>query len=227
MAPTPKAIRRTIALSALMLVAAGSWLGWQEAAPFLQGGATAGQRFAALSSGTHAPGPSIASRRQFLSDCLEAMDGFFAVGQFPEDRAAVAQYCGTVAERIAKQSPTDALAWLVYARSRAEASDIVEMNSALLTSQRVSQNEQWIAELRVRLAEAQFAELSAEVAARHAADLALLVRSTRGIAAIAGRYVSVPAFRERIIAIVETLPEMDQQRFLNRVREATALAATP
>jgi hypothetical protein len=54
----------------------------------------------------------------------------------------------------------------------------------------------------------------------HDDDLRMLVRSDRGIATIATRYVSDAAFRDRITAIVETMTPPDQQRFIGSVRNA-------
>jgi hypothetical protein len=98
--------------------------------------------------------------------------------------------------------------------------------AALERSQAVGPNEQWLAERRVGVAETHYAALEAYAGTGHLADLALLAQSRRGIRSIAARYVANPDFRERVTAVVETLPDEIQQRFVAVVRaEARTMGA--
>ena len=95
------------------------------------------------------------------------------------------------------------------------------MNEHLHTSQATGKASQWVAEQRVALAEYYREHLDERVLAGNDADLEMLVRSQRGIGSIATRYVNDPAFRERITAIVETMPEDIQRRFIGVLRYLT------
>jgi hypothetical protein len=91
---------------------------------------------------------------------------------------------------------------------------------ALRRSQAVAKSEQWLTERRVQLSEIYLAQLDEAALASHRQDLILLAQSNRGVRSIARRYVEDANFRERITALVETLPDADQARFVANVRLA-------
>jgi hypothetical protein len=76
----------------------------------------------------------------------------------------------------------------------------------------------------VALAEDNYDLLPDDVREASGADLALLAASDRGVSSIAERDVRDPAFRGRITAIVEQLPEDKQSRFVSRVESAASRA---
>ena len=217
----PQAGRQiALAVAGLALATAGAWATYEESAPYLSG-ETSLERAAAWAAHPTPSGLSIAVQKTVMLDCLNALvarNSLSARYLAQEERAAIAPTCLAIADRAVEASPSFSYAWLVGARASADLGDMAGMNRRLLSSQQTGPVEQWIAEARVALAEEHFEALDPAVLARHKADLGLLARSGRGTATIALRYVSDPAFRERITAIVETAPDADQRRFLANVR---------
>lgn len=174
---------------------------------------------AAGAEGFPAPG-SISGTNLILRRCSEVVAGLMGALQPAEFAAPARTNCRRFAEAALFEMPTNGLAALLGARLAFLEGDTESGNAFLERSQMVAAHEQWLAEARVAIAEDNLEHLTEAVRRRHEADLVLLARSARGVRSIAYRYVSDPAFRERITAIVETLPGDVQQRFLNNVRRS-------
>lgn len=207
-----------VLLAAALLAAGGVATAYQELLPFVAGGLTAESRYASLLNGNLLSGQSLLSKHLVLDTCHEALTGVYGRMQPAETRTPVLERCRSGADEIVAGAPSYAFGWYVGARAAAELGDLPGFNRRLLRSQVTGPTEQWVAELRAALVEDNYAGADDAVRVRHDDDLRLLVISARGIDSIARRYVDDPAFRERITAIVETLPEADQARFVARVR---------
>ena len=85
---------------------------------------------------------------------------------------------------ISATSPATSYAWFVKALAASETGDADSMNRALEQSRITGPFEEWIAEDRVELAERWYGNLTPSARAGHDEDLALLVRSQRGIVAV-------------------------------------------
>lgn len=217
------AVHSTIAAIGLVLLGLGASAMYVESSAYLIGGDTSVQRVARWTTTGSNSGWSIATQNVNLLDCANVLNAPAALAvRYLDDatRNALAPTCLSVASSITSNAPAASYAWYVEALAHAAMGDSAAMNEALRRSQLTGANEQWIAERRVELAENHFDELEPSVLHRHEADLSMLVLSERGIASIAGRYATDMAFRDRIVAIVETLSADNQQRFLNQVRSA-------
>lgn len=205
-------------VGALML-AGGAGAMFLEGQSYLSGPTTAAQRILALDS---TPVPlSSEVQRDNLTDCFDSLRdtiSFEYIELTPEQQAQLPQRCLERADAITASSPSYSLAWYVGALSAATQSNWDGMNLRLLQSQQTGRYEQWIGEMRVDLAETYLPHLSQDTAIAHERDLRMLVQTSQGIRAIADRYVNDATFRERITAIVETLPGEDQQRFLRTLQ---------
>ena len=216
-----------VIVGAGLLAGGGAVAAFQELNPFAAGGTTAASRFTALAQSAFVPGPSLLAKRLLLDTCVEAIAGAHGRLQAPSDRRPVLEQCLEYADTIVGEAPSYALGWYVGALAAAEMDDVPGFNVRLRNAQITGPAERWVAELRVRLVEEHMGDTTDDVRARHESDLRLLVASGRGIASIAERYVRDPAFRERIGAIVETMPEAEQARFVATVRSAARDRITP
>jgi hypothetical protein len=212
--------RRLLILAAAFLVFAGGTAAYLEASPYLGAGPTAAAQFRALRGGSAADGLSIGSHTVALDACLLALTSAYGQVQPTKDRLAAAAACSDRAATQTGASPSFAYGWYVDALASSVREDWPRLNDAITMSQRTAPTEQWLAELRVALAEDNFSKLDPVTLAAHEDDLALLVRSRRGIATIATRYVEDETFRDRITAIVETLQPAEQRAFIDAVKSA-------
>ncbi|MBN9308300.1 hypothetical protein [Devosia sp.] len=212
-----KGQHRLVILFSLALVCGGVAAAYSEASSYLSGGSAADDSFAAFTSGQPKSGLSVASARYVLDGCFDATTSLRGRLQPTPLRRAIAGLCLAQADAITDRMPSYSYAWYIGALAAAALDDPPSLADRLRHSQQTGPTEQWIAELRVALAEDHLADLPADVRDLNERDLALLVRSTRGIASIAQRYVGDPAFRERITRIVETMPPDQQQRFVSSV----------
>ncbi|WMT86760.1 hypothetical protein NO932_17955 [Pelagibacterium sp. 26DY04] len=203
---------------ALLLGAGGVYLAARELAPFRFSFAPSAQILARLAEDAPPVPPSVFGANVSLRICEEAM-GALGFRLFPSGRiAAIASHCREAAREATGAMPSLSYGHLVEAMALFALGRSDEAGAALGRSQRVGANEQWIAERRVALAEDHYEILGAYGQTGHLNDLALLARSERGIGSVAARYVSNPGFRERATAVVETLPEDIQERFVSLVR---------
>ncbi len=195
---------------------------YEEIESFSAGGTTPAARFTALADTGARWAPSLLSKRLVLDSCLEAINGPYGRLQPGESRSIVIGYCLSSADAIVGEAPSLSFGWFVGALAAASLGDTGGFNARVRNSQITGPTEQWVAELRVKLVEDNYASAAPDVLFRHDADLRLLVTSPRGIRSIAQRYATAPSFKGRIAAIVETLPEADQARFVAEVRRAVA-----
>lgn len=209
-----------IALPALALVCLATPALIQEANPFLAGSGPMEVRVNGIIGGGRLLGWSSTAQNEFLRDCVTAMPSLNARILPPEQQAILQTRCRNGAEDIVAHSPINAFAWSAMAELARFAQDYGAMNLALVNSQAIGPNELWIAERRVDTAEAAYDALSEPALAANRADLAVVASSPVAVRSIALRYIVQPAFRERITAIVETLPPAVQNRFLNNIRNA-------
>lgn len=206
-----------IGFSIVFLVFSG-WVAFVEVRPFLGGGTDQATRYQAQVNGSVQVGLSNFSQGLVLDDCLEAVTTIFGRLQPTHERMAVLGHCLTQTRKITRLAPTNSYAWFTQALISSFNGDAAELNSSLKNSRAMGQNEQWIAELRVELAEKERSELDAANLVGHDQDLRMLVGSSRGIRAIARRYLTQQDFKQRITDLVETLDEDLQRRFVERVR---------
>lgn len=212
-----------MALSACLLIAA-SYGTALEAMPYVAAGGTLERRLDALEHGVVPIGLSLASQQMVLADCAAVSRSVYGRTLGTDRRARLLATCARISAGITAHTPTHGYGWYVGARTAAEQGDRASLNRQLARAYDMAPTEQWLAELRVDLVESHIDQIDPGTLAGHDRDLALLVRSQRGVRAIANRYVRVAAFRERITRIVERLPAADQERFLANVRQQVRAA---
>lgn len=212
--------------AAVFLAAAGAVTAYQELSVFAGGGGSPAGRFAMLSGSQVVAPPSTLGKRLLLDTCVESIGGIYGRMQPSDDRGKVMRACLAQADRIAAASPSASYAWYVGALAAAGLDDSAGFNSRMLRAQLTGANEQAEAVVRVRLVDDNYEDANPQVRERQVADLRLLVGSRHGIVSMSSRYVSHPDFRARITAIVETMSETDQARFVETVGQAAARAKT-
>lgn len=174
----------------------------------------------AIAAGELRPAFSFYGQKRLMAGCVQGMTGLWAALATPEQRKSHAEQCLGYAITYTSHTSLEPLTWTVAARASFILGDHEGLNTYLEHAWRSGRNEQWVAGLRVALAEEVRPVLSESNQSNHRSDLALMVMSRSGIAAIADRYWSDLSFRERITAIVEQLPEAEQRRFVSSVRRA-------
>ncbi len=194
---------------------------WQEAGVFFRPDSRSNAFFEEAAASGTAVDLSAYSQKLLLGDCHYGLTSVRALAQPKARIEGLAGRCRTVATTSVQGMPTHSFAWLVLAEASAWMGDMPAMRRAYLMSGATGRNEQWMAEMRVELAENHFATVDSEMRKQHEQDLAMLVRSTRGIFAIARRYLDSPDFHDRIVRIVETLPASQQERFLSAIKRVT------
>ncbi|OEO28640.1 hypothetical protein VW23_004165 [Devosia insulae DS-56] len=217
-----------LSITSLLLAFGSAYALLAESGPYLFAGSGLAQRIEVLADGEFHPGLSRPAHDLILDDCVAVASSLYGLTMPTERRNAALKTCSSAATGFAAASPTYAYAYYVVALLAAEHSDSGAFNAALGTSRELAPTEQWLAELRVKLSEDHLAQLQPAAIAGHETDLALLVISQRGIRVIARRYAALAGFRERITAIVETLPPEQQRRFVAALRnEIAARRAAP
>lgn len=212
-----------LAMASLALTVAAAAAMYQESRAYIRFGTSGIERARIVAADSGHIGLSHGAMVISLQDCLAAMKRFKSLEvQYlsAEDRDALYSGCDDVARNVRTQSPANGLAWLAGAYSSLLNGNMVDFNTDLATSQLVTPTEQWIAEQRVQLAEDNLASLDARALAAHDADLRMLVSGGIGLRSLAQRYMRDEDFRERLTAVVETMPPENQQRFLNSLRSA-------
>lgn len=208
---------------AFCVVALGAWTLAREAAQYLVTG-TRIERIAALPGEPPFPGLALSTRQDNLRDCVytlnrrSSLQVRYISETFSETLPA---RCSAMALDAVEHMPTYSYGWYTLAYTDALMGDWAAMNEHLHLAQQTGQASQWVAEQRVALAETYRTHLDERTLDGNDTDLALLVRSQRGIGSITTRYINNPAFRERITAIVETMPDDIQRRFIGVLRYQT------
>lgn len=173
-----------------------------------------------IANGDVRPGFSHYGQKRLMAACMQGMTGMWAVLATSEQRVSHARNCLGLALSYTSHTYLEPLTWAVAARASFVLGDDEGMNQYLDYSWHAGRYEQWVAGLRVPLAEEARAVLNEPNKANQESDMALMVMSRSGIAAIADRYWSDLDFRQRITEVVEKLPEADQRRFVSSVRRA-------
>jgi hypothetical protein len=212
--------RRSLIAASSALFGVAAVAGYFEAAPFFSAGPTAQEQFVAWRDGRAVDGLSVSAHTVLMNSCLLALTSAYGRAQPTPERLQVARACAARATEETAANPSFAYGWYVLAMASSHTGDWGTMNRALGMAQSTASTEQWLAELRVALAEDNFDRLTPAILAQHERDLALLVRSRRGISSIAARYVANPGFRNRITDIVEQLDPSSQRAFIDAVRAA-------
>jgi len=205
-------------VTALILGSSGAYLVAREMAPFEFSFAPRSEIFDRLVSEPAPVPPSIFGTNVALEICDETMSRLSFQLAPTARKSAVANSCLETAEQALSEAPSLSYGHFVASIAHFALDNSGAARDALERSQSLGPNEQWIAERRVSLAEIHYDALDDYVRAGHLADLALLAQSRRGIRSIAARYVASPDFRERVTAVVETLPVEIQRRFVSIVR---------
>jgi hypothetical protein len=201
----------------------GGYAGYAEVAPYLDSVAGPAQRLADLAAGLPLP-VSEASRAALVRECYAIATSTLGRAQPTTRRVALLQSCRSMADEIWAAAPSVGLVPTLSAEFSADLHDKGRFNADLARSFLAAPNEQWLAEVRVQVVEANFDLASAATIDLERKDLSVLVRSRRGIASIARRYIEHPEFRERVTAVVENLSEADQARFVAEVKRAASEA---
>jgi hypothetical protein len=175
-------------------------------------------RAVALGRNEIAPGLAAATQNASLLDCGKTLDRFGSPAIGLDDRAVVLSGCGAVASGISATSPTQSFAYTIEAAVAAMSEDWPRFNDRLLLSYLTAPAEQWVAEWRVNMVEKFYDELDPTLLTRHEQDLRVMAASWAGLATLTTRYNRDPDFRERILAILETMPPYDQRRFIEYLR---------
>lgn len=203
---------------ALILGSSGAYLVAREMAPFDFSFAPRSEIFERLASEPAPVPPSIFGTNVALEICDETMSRLSFQLAPTERKSAVAISCLETAQYALSGAPSLSYGHFVASIAHFALGNAEPALLALERSQALGPNEQWIAERRVGLAEVHYDALGDYAGAGHLADLGLLAQSRRGIRSIAARYVANPQFRERVTAVVETLPVEIQRRFVSIVR---------
>jgi hypothetical protein len=204
------------------LFAVSAYLASAEVGPSVVLATSVAERFEEFSRGSAALPIAETSRERQIRECYSTNQTIYARAQSTTDRNASLRSCETMALSVVSRAPTVALGWSVAAAFAGELGDREAFNSDLAVSQEVAPYEQWLAEFRVALIEQDGSLASKALRSVEDHDLAILVKSNRGVASLAARYVEQPDFRERVTEIVEKLAVSDQNRFLAEVQSAAA-----
>ncbi len=212
----------TLSLAAfgITLLALGAWVFAQEGQTYLLHASTPVTSINLRSEGDPT-GLGIATRTEVLRECdstLRSAKSFELMVLSTVKFEDLRQKCAQISEGIAQSAPTFSVAWAVAARAAAVAGDWPKMNQYLQASQQTGPNEQWIGRLRFETADVFFEQLDATTRSTYDQDLAMLIKSNKGIPYIARQYVLDVAFRSRITAVLEAMSEADQRRYVSVLR---------
>lgn len=195
-----------------------------ESAPLLSGD-TLPQRVSQWTVETPGTPFSVSAQNLLLADCetVLANPNALALLYLDDDvRARIPRACRTIAEDITRIMPASGYGWLVVALAAGRQGDNPALNTAIRMSRTMTPTEAWIAEDRLALAADNLAILEPETIAAYEHDIRMLAQTQR-VNLVADLYARNLQSRDRISAIVETLPPGAQQRFVGAVE--TALAA--
>jgi hypothetical protein len=219
----------SVLLAGIGLAAMGAWCMFFESAPVFRGGTEAYSRLAAMKDGSAPIGISLLSQNEALKDCQEvltSLDSGRGQVQPPELRDRVVPLCKDVATGVIQGSRANSRAELVLALVAEREGDWAALDLHLRQSQALSASAVWLVLPRVTLAERHLEFLSPDGVARHNHDLAMLTASPAGVFRLASLYADQVEIRERIQAVLETVPPQDQERFLGTLRRTIELRNT-
>lgn len=202
------------------VIGTGTVTGYLELRPFSIQAQGEKERFQNIAADRLAPGLSAYSGRFVLDDCLNAMTSLYGRLQSETRREAVAAGCTQLSATLLRRAPTDAYAHLIAAFASRSLGDREAANRQLALSHATGANELWVAELRFELFEDDLENLDLQMREAADADMLLLLRHHRGQQALVRHYLAKPASRERISAMVETVPIETREAFLHYLRTA-------
>lgn len=189
-----------------------------ELAPYLANGTVGGQLSAAIASGSYRPAASQRARELYMWDCYAAVDAYLRA---PGGAVALPRSCQLEAARIAAETPTDSLSWLVVAQASYALGEFDEMNDALHHSWAAAPRIDHLADRRSYVAERQFQRLDQRSREIYEADIALIAASRDALPFLAYRYVHNPLHRGTYRTAVEQASPSQQRRFLGLVKRLT------
>lgn len=160
------------------------------------------------------------SKSLVLTDCLNGMQ----LMQVEQARLryvrSFSEKCLTLADDIISKMPTNSQAWLVRAWAGGELFIAEVLNQGIQKSQSTAPNELWLAKIRLELAQRKSSLITENTQKLVDKDIGLMASNYQGSQDLASRYTKDEAFRERVVAIIQMLPQDAQKRFIYYVRSA-------
>lgn len=213
-----------LAAAAGILFVFSAILATKEAGPFILRTQSLDFRVSAMSTEETGSLPvsmfeSRPARNARLDACLSTLHDVMA--SLPSKLTTVTSIkrgCLKVAEAIVEKSPLEANIWFIAATLAIQLGDLPRGEAYLKASYRTGPTEQWIAERRALFAYPLRPRLSEDLKLAVDRDLSLLLRTERGVNAMAARYVEDPSLRDHLVELAENLDRSNQERFLSRVR---------
>ncbi len=206
--------------SALATIGGGAWAIQGEYAAFSMNVPSQAVQYDGIMSLSAMP-PSITSQRDVALMCGTLLYSFYPATRGDGGQSALQQQCRKLVADSAKGNGADPLGWSTLARTYGLAGDYAAMNDALMKSFATGPNEQWLSVNRFVTAEKFWAELTPETRANHETDIRLMLTSLRAIDTLVLNYLASPDFAERLVTIVQTMPDNVQRRFVSHVRRVS------
>lgn len=210
--------RMAVVLTLILLVAGSGWMLVGEVRPFFLRPSQEKGYYGDFAATAEMTGLSTYSRHVVMRDCYQGLDRIGRTGAVTPEKYAFMDRCRALARVAVADAPSFSLGWLTGAHAAIGRLDAPDFNALLARAFQTASHEQWLAEKRAELSENNYGWLDAGNRKRHEADLTLLARSPVGSVFLANRYRLDPGFRERVVALVERLPQADQKRFLWNVQ---------
>lgn len=193
----------------------------KELKPFLAGDVLTAQQSSSFDPNRDLSyGYSSKSKFLVLTDCLNGMQLIKIGNANPNDVFSFSEKCVSLANDIINSMPTNSHAWLVKAWASGELFDIDGLNIGLRQSHATAPNELWLAKVRLELAERKRPLINRDTKKSIDEDIAMMAGNYKGSRDLAARYQNDKAFRERVVSIIETLPNELQKQFLYNVKRA-------
>jgi len=158
--------------------------------------------------------------RNVMLACYDTQMSIALQFQPVDRRSAVHANCAGTANSILSSAPTTSAAHLVLAASAAYFEDS-GFSMHLAHAQATAPREGWLVARRHALGAGKYTLLDATGRALWAKDTGVLLEERWGQLVVADTFVAQTDMRQIIEALVETLPNEDQRRFVALVREKT------
>lgn len=216
-----------VLLAGMSLTILGAWATLQELSPYIMGPQSGTDSILELRTGALKPGLAISTQRDYLLKCSSALSSYDLLRETEDQQRALTDACQATANAMAAGQGANSLAWLVSAQLAARRSDYAAMNLGLRNSYATAPYEQWLASLRFDLAESYLANLEPDVSASHVADIRLMATSNLARRRLVATYLNNESFKSRAIEIIQTLPDDQQRRFVQSVRQSASHRGAP
>jgi len=216
-----------VLLAGVSLTFLGGWATLQELSPYIVGPRSGSDSILELRTGALTPGLAIPTQRDYLLKCNSALSSYALLRETEDQQRALIDACQTTASGMATAQGANSLAWLVSAQLAARRSDYAAMNVGLRNSYATGPYEQWLASLRFDLAESYLSDLEPDVSASHDADIRLMATSNLARNRLVATYLNNDSFKSRAIEIIQTLPDDQQRRFVQSVRQSASRRGAP